>query len=990
MDFSKYVNPGSQWRAKPFWALNDELDADEIRRQINIFREMGFGGYFMHSRVGLKTPFLGDKWFSIIEAGIDEGKKTGLETWLYDEDRWPSGIAGGYVTLDHRCRIKRLHCLRTKGDNIPAGSLAVFRAEIEDRELISYERINAADAEINEDVLVFCIRTGFPNDSNIGFYNGTTYIDTLSRQTVARFIDAAYKPYLKFINEFGKGIKGIFTDEPNRSVFLGTPYNTEWEREGSQYQIPWTKDFEIEFEKRMGYKIIDRLPDVFFNKKGETRSKIRYDVSEVTAQLFIEAYIEQISAWCAEHGLVLTGHFLGEDDLYMLSWACGVVDRFYESMQAPGIDLTNQRIEYMVPKQVQSTARQFGKKWTMSEMYALSGWGYSFQQYKSYGEWNTVFGINLRCPHLSLYSLAGQRKRDCPPNISFQQAWHKDYRVIEDHFARLGMAVTEGEPQCSLLVIHPVDAVSAVLLPGWAACRPDAGYNEPLWKYETAFKTFTRSLMGLQIDFDVSEEAMIEKHACIENVNGEAYLLIGLMKYKCIAVPPLVSMRKKVAALLMDFAQSGGHVVFIGERTGIIDFNDDTRFRNFRLAENNTEAVSAELSCYRTVHVSGHNSFNILAMHRKGEDADTLLLVNTLPDQGFTGRVRIQSLGQVQFFDTLSCERKALPAEQSGGWIEFSLEMHKGGSALFFITKIQEELPVFHQQEYREFKCGDGPFRIELDQPNVLLLDRPEYIIKDGPKGCSHILLADTVIRNHMGFEPRSNSMYQPWFRRTFLGKNDRRCQVELSYTFMVEQIPKGELFLCLEQPEHHILFVNGAELKKTDCGYFTDKCIRKLSLENSVLNQGLNNITSVCDFDEETDLEAMYLLGNFGVNLNGFAVTLTTPVRNLAAGDITSKGLPFYAGSIKYKMNTPESGILCAGNFNGIAVRLCKPGFEPQLLPFEPYQAKVEAGNFDVELICSMGNALGMEQHGKNGYQTSPQGLMTGVSVLAPAITQD
>ncbi|MCL2832958.1 MAG: hypothetical protein FWD78_07295 [Treponema sp.] len=994
MKINDYLNPASQWRAKPFWALNDELDADEIRRQINIFREMGFGGYFMHSRVGLKTPFLGDKWFEMIKAGIDESKKTGMETWLYDEDRWPSGIAGGYVTMDHRCRVKRLHCLRTKGDSIPTNAIAVFRAEIRDGCLVSYQKINpvvpgnsAQAGKIipgdDEDVLAFCVQTGFPNDSNIGFYNGTTYIDTLSKQTVARFIDVAYKPYLQFRDEFGKGIKGIFTDEPNRSVFLGTPYNTEWERQGSQYQIPWTTDFAAEFERRMGYGILDRLPEVFFNRAGEIKSKVRYDTAEVTAQLFLEAYIEQISRWCGENGLTLTGHFLGEDDLYMLSWGCGVVDRFYESMQAPGIDLISGRVEYMVPKQVQSAARQFGKKWTMCEMYAHSGWGYSLQQYKSYGEWNTVFGINLRCPHLSLYSLAGQRKRDCPPDLSFQQAWHRDYKAVEDHFARLGMAVTGGAPLCSLLVIHPVDAVSGILLPGWAAHRPGADYSEPFWEYEKSFKSFTRSLMGLQIDFDVSEEAMIEKHGRMEKYGDGVQLVIGQMRYRCVAVPPLISMRRGIAALLSQFAASGGRVVFIDKPVSVINFADNLCFADFPVIGNSFKEIESEFSVYGTVRVNGDNSSDILAMHRRGDEYDTLLLVNTRLNTGFSGNVNLQSEGQVQIFNTLTCERLVINAEQAGSRIKFSIEIPKGGSALFFIVKIPEKLPAFKLKNYTGKLCSAGPFNIELDSPNILLLDRPHFSAQGGPEGTAHILQTDTAVRNFMGLEKRSNSMYQPWFKRTFLSGSSRHCSVKLEYSFEAASIPAGELYLCLEQPEHHTLIVNGKPLEQIDCGYLADKCIRKLRLENSLLIEGLNTITSICDFDEETDLEAMYLLGDFGVTVNGFNLSLVPPVRQLWPGDITKQGLPFYAGSVKYNMCAGEPGILHADNFRGIALRLYTPGREPLLLPFEPYEAEVQAGNFTLELICSMGNALGIERHNENGYPLEPQGLMSSPAIL-------
>ena len=98
----EFRNPPIVHRAKPFWSWNGKLEQEEIRRQIRIFKEMGFGGYFMHSRVGLITEYLGDEWFEIIDAGIDEGRKNGMEAWLYDEDRWPSGLAGGLRKEDGR------------------------------------------------------------------------------------------------------------------------------------------------------------------------------------------------------------------------------------------------------------------------------------------------------------------------------------------------------------------------------------------------------------------------------------------------------------------------------------------------------------------------------------------------------------------------------------------------------------------------------------------------------------------------------------------------------------------------------------------------------------------------------------------------------------------------------------------------------------------------------------------------------------------------
>ena len=106
--FEQFQNPGAAWRGKPFWSWNGELERDELIRQSHVLGEMGFGGYFMHSRSGLITEYLGDEWFDLINSTADAGEKEGLEVWLYDEDRWPSGSAGGKVSENPKYRMNRM------------------------------------------------------------------------------------------------------------------------------------------------------------------------------------------------------------------------------------------------------------------------------------------------------------------------------------------------------------------------------------------------------------------------------------------------------------------------------------------------------------------------------------------------------------------------------------------------------------------------------------------------------------------------------------------------------------------------------------------------------------------------------------------------------------------------------------------------------------------------------------------------------------------
>lgn len=54
------------------------------------------GGAFLHSRVGLKTEYLGPEWFDLTNAVVDEAARLGMEAYLYDEDRWPSAAPGAW------------------------------------------------------------------------------------------------------------------------------------------------------------------------------------------------------------------------------------------------------------------------------------------------------------------------------------------------------------------------------------------------------------------------------------------------------------------------------------------------------------------------------------------------------------------------------------------------------------------------------------------------------------------------------------------------------------------------------------------------------------------------------------------------------------------------------------------------------------------------------------------------------------------------------
>ena len=103
-----FRNPTSEYRGTPFWAWNSYLTKEELCRQIDVFKEMGLGGFHMHVRTGLENEYLSDEFMGLVKACIEKAKENEMLAWAYDEDRWPSGAAGGIVTKEEKYRGRHL------------------------------------------------------------------------------------------------------------------------------------------------------------------------------------------------------------------------------------------------------------------------------------------------------------------------------------------------------------------------------------------------------------------------------------------------------------------------------------------------------------------------------------------------------------------------------------------------------------------------------------------------------------------------------------------------------------------------------------------------------------------------------------------------------------------------------------------------------------------------------------------------------------------
>ncbi len=968
-----FAAPGNEWRAKPFWSWNGELEKNELIRQVSVMKDMGWGGHFMHSRSGLATEYLGDEWFELINAVTDATEALGMESWLYDEDRWPSGSAGGKVTVDPQYRMKSLTLTETdpaafapEADDVSAwliwlgenGLDCWFAQPITDA--AQAEALMAANPQTVPGSWK-TLRFSIVPDRCSSSYNGTTYIDTMSEKATRRFIELTHEEYAKRCGErMGSSIYGIFTDEPHRGAAMA---NLRTREDGSRTcQMAWTDDLFEEYEKRYGADPLPLLPRLFYRWQGVAAEPFRLHYFDLADALFLERFAKPIDDWCKEHGIHLTGHVLHEDSLANQTAPEGSLMRFYEYEGVPGVDvLTAGNRCYWVVKQLASSCRQLGKPWMLSELYGCTGWEFDFRGHKNVGDWQALFGINLRCPHLSWYTMEGQSKRDYPASILHQSAWYKDYPLVEDYFARMAVLLT-AEPQCDVLVMNPIESVWALAHMGWAKWI----YNQDpeIEKYEEAYRQMFHSLTGSHIDFDYGEEEMMSRLAAVEkDTDGTPVLRVGQMAYRTVVVGGMLTMRPTTLALLKEFAAAGGKIIFTGTLPTLVDAEPSDEIA--ALAEGcirvpfETEALTAAVrsTSRQYVSIAGEGARDVFVQvrrHPSGKYAAVVL--NTDRETARPGMTLTAALPtglQAQLWDPVTGARydaSALVKEENGR-ISLPVDLEAGGTCAFVFTPAAEELPACPSVKtvIGSVSLPGSGYAYELDEENVCALDFARWRWNGGAwNPAAEVLKVDDAVRDAIGIERRGGEMLQPWFSK--LHHTEVYGELELEYSFCIDTLPAGPVTLAAERPDVMHYAVNGVPVTPdADGGFWVDVCFKRMTIPAGVLKEGVNTVTVTTAFTRNSNIEALYLLGGFGVRTEGHTATLTTLPETLHFGSLQDQGLPFYTGALTYVLpgslwgkTDPDARVyLKPGKFHGAVLRVETPAGITRL-GWEPLEADI------------------------------------------------
>ena len=905
----KFRAPAKEYRAAPFWAWTGKPEKNVMEEQVSEFREMGFGGFFIHSRVGLNVEYLGKEFLEDIDFCREKAEEQNLQTFLYDEDKWPSGFGGGRVTEDqqyassylllspikycsnHVSRQAKGHTRLTDSGKITL--LKTFSLTLENGKLVSYREYKEENNHSKPDTWYLYLVIS----DCLDWFNGKQYANLLNIGTACRFLKVTYEKYYKKLGKyFGNSIPAIFTDEPSIKRYE-TMENSLCPTEVG---FPYSDDVEKMYLKRYGESFLEKTPELIFNCTGKNISEVRYRYFEICSELFSENFIGTIASWCREKGIAYTGHFQDEDSLTLQAKACGDIMRAMAHLDIPGIDILADRHEYFALKQAQSIARQFGKDGQSAELYGVTNWDFDLMSHKHQGDWVAALGTTLRVPHLAWMSMKGEMKRDFPASINHCSPWYKKYKLLEDHYARLCFALTRGRPVVDVAVLNPVESA-------WMLLGPDNEQEDLRNSLEEHFNSLCRNLLFGQMDFDLINEALIRDNAFVEN----GKLCVGEMAYRTVIIPQIITIRSSTICLLRTFARAGGKVFFLGDTPEYIDglsANEigENLFSEFELVSHDEKELLQELEENRRIRINGSSKF--LYQLREEDDSSWLFIAHGQKDSDSSDIVEIVIKGSfiAELYDTVTGEIRSLSPKIENGYTTISYTLCQDDSLLFRLwpsQKVDKICSVTTEDHtYKEaWKPVVVPEKVhfQIEETNVLVLDMATFSCDNGERqNTEEILRIDDLLRAELGYPKRNGGFLQPWLVKD--KSTPHKVKLWCSFGSEIETEAK----LAVEVMDDWIVKFNGTPVNISNREWYVDRCLK---ISDSIhIQKGENTVFIELPYGVYSDLENIYLLGDFGVSLDGSGkdATVVDQVKTLTFASITDQRMPFYGGNIIYSFD--------------------------------------------------------------------------------------
>lgn len=546
-----FQNPPREYSIAPFWFLNDDMEPEELRRQLMLMQEKGVYACVAHPRKGLSVKYLSETWFERIGVILDQAKRLNMKVWIYDEQDWPSGYAGGRVIEENPEFAAQ--CLSVE-KIIPVMGKPIEVKDVPGKKLVrviaawSNKKFYDITNEPNWASQTLCWEVFVLRSEKCGHcpaYSDLPYVDLLSRDAVATFIRVTHAEYKKrFPEHWGSTIKGFFTDEPG--FYQNYIYQTR-----NLNTIPWTDDFPRYFQEVCGYDLMLYI-GALWDDMGDLSRKVRQDYYHVLTQMYNENFFKQIHDFCDADGLQSIGHLHMEEHLEHTVQMEGSFIENMRYLHVPGIDRINREKPRITEKLGSSAMHLYGRERCFSESLGCFGWGLTLQEMKAEADWQMVQGVNMLVPHAFFSSIADFRKTESPPSLFYQNPYWEHFEQYANYVQRVSYALSAGSFQSDILVYYPITSCYEQYTP-----LVHYGVN----KLDEQLISLCHTLQSHQLDFDfVDDSAMTER-----TVLQGSTLQIGDTAYGSVVLPAVCNIPLATLKLITEFALAGGKVFCTGK-----------------------------------------------------------------------------------------------------------------------------------------------------------------------------------------------------------------------------------------------------------------------------------------------------------------------------------------------------------------------------------------------------------------------------------------
>lgn len=885
----KFERPDSDFSSAPLWVWNDYLTENQIRSSLRDFSNQGILQAIVHPRPGLATPYLSDEWFKAWQIAIDEAQNLNMKLWIYDENSYPSGFAGGLVpdafpeTIGEGIDVRPLLFSKQEYSEIQLAPNTLFvvtqspdgRSYNLTSRIIENQEGKALPLDsIPADSRLYVITRQESQKSQ--WFGGKTYVNLLSKGVLEKFLSFTHEAYRQhFSSYFGSLIKGSFTDEPNVA---------------SAGMFSWSDDFPEEFLARRGYDIVPLLPSLV--EPINNWAEVRYDFYKTVLELLIDRWHKPYSIYCEYNNLEYTGH----DWEHEWPIARGVPDNMATAFwrQRPAIDLLMNQFDsnnihaqfgnVRAVRELNSVAHQSGKSRTLSENYGAGGYDIRFADLKRLGDWSFALGVNTLDEHLSYISIKGARKHDHPQTFSYHSYWFDQYKYLEEYWTRLSYILSCGElTNERFLVLEPTSTV-------WLYQHPSDKPNDYANTIALFFPQLLNFLENNQIDYDLGSEEIIRRVGSVQS----GRLQIGKASYRTVLLPPLIDNLDQVTIFqLAQFASEGGKILSLGAMPTLVNGRSLSQMEaslvpelhdSYNRVKERLQHISFEDLKYLAQNeqpvsiIPIENSTNIFHQIRQTDNTLIFFLCNIDQDN--------QAIGRFVFNDEWRNASIEKFDPMTGNITPYSSQLFKLNpcESITLVASI-DELPTLLEnssapvritsEELRQNNCMTS---VQPIDENVLVIDYLKLKINGEEVTNDYFYRANDLLWKRFGF-PKS-----PWdngvqFKDTLVSKKfDKQLALEIEYAFKMDSLEIPDLQLVIENPTEFRVSCNGTDLNQQPGAWKFDRSFGVYEIAH-VVHEGLNVIKlATSNPSIYCELSSIWITGTFSLKPADQSFIITAP----------------------------------------------------------------------------------------------------------------